>query len=82
MKVKENIAVSESGFVFDSNTGDSYHLNATGQSMLKMMQEGKTEEEMMALMMEEYEVEEDVLSLAYYDFKAMLVQFNLLEHED
>lgn len=82
MKIKENIAISESGFVFDSNTGESYHLNATGQLMMKLMQEEKTEEEIQQEILAEYEVDADTLSLAYYDFSAMLVQFNLLENED
>jgi hypothetical protein len=81
MKVKQNIAISESGFVFDSNTGDSYNLNEVGQDILRQLQEEKTEEEIQDSILVNYDVEPDVLSHAYYDFIGMLRQFNLLENE-
>ncbi len=82
MKIKENIAVSESGFVFDSNSGDSYNLNKVGQVILRLLKDGKTEEEIQEYIIQEYNVEQDVLNNAYYDFIGMLRQFNLLENED
>ena len=81
MKIKENIAVSESGFVFDSNSGDSYNLNEVGQVILRLLKGGKSEEEIQEHIIREYDVEQDVLNNAYYDFIAMLRQFNLLENE-
>ncbi len=81
MKIKENIAISESGFVFDSNTGDSYHLNTTAQIIMKFMKEDKDEDEIQELIMEEYDVDTDTLNLAYYDFLTMLTQFKLSENE-
>ena len=37
MKLKKNIAVSETGFLFDPNTGESYNLNNTGQLIIKLL---------------------------------------------
>jgi len=81
MKIRENIALSESGFVFDSNTGDSYNLNSVGQDVMRLMKEGKNLEEVLHAMLEEYDVEADTLESAIYDFVSMLRQFNLLENE-
>lgn len=82
MKIKENIAISESGFIFDSNTGDSYNLNPIGQTILKQMKEKKTAVEIQNQLLEEFDVEPDVLDSAFYDFIGMLRQFNLIENEN
>jgi len=82
MKIKENIAVSGSGFLFDSGTGDSYNLNELGQVIIKLLQENKTEEEIQSIILQDYQVEPEVLSNAYYDFIGMLRQHNLLANEN
>jgi len=82
MKIKENIAVSESGFVFDSNSGDSFNLNEIGQEILRLLKDNKTEDEIQAYITNEYDVEPDVFIDSYYDFIRMLSQFNLLENEN
>lgn len=81
MKIKDNIALSDSGFVFDSNSGDSYNLNTVGRAIMNLMKEDKTLDEIQELMLEEYEVEADVLENSIYDFVGMLRQFNLLDNE-
>jgi len=43
--IKKNIAVSESGFVFNPTTGDSFSLNGTGLELLQMLGSGKAPEE-------------------------------------
>jgi len=82
MRIKENIAVSESGFVFDSNSGDSFNLNEVGQEILRLLKDEKTEEEIQIYITNEYDVEPDVFVDSYYDFIRMLSQFNLLENEN
>ncbi|MEA2042606.1 MAG: PqqD family protein [Bacteroidota bacterium] len=82
MKVRNNIAVSESGFVFDSNTGDSFSLNETGKQILKMMSENKNENEIKDYFIKNYDVEEGIFENNFYDFIGMLNNLNLLENED
>jgi len=53
------LALSESGFLFDTSTGSTYSLNETGTSILKFMQEENDEESIIARLMETYEVDED-----------------------
>ena len=81
MKVKSNIAVSESGFLFDSNTGDSYSLNETGKQIIKMLNEGKSESEIKIYFSEHYDVEEGIYENNFYDFINMLSNLNLLEND-
>lgn len=82
MKLKKNIAVSESGFLFDSNSGESYSLNKTGQQIVNMISEGKTENEIKKIILKEYDVESDALQRYFDDFIRMLQQMNLLEKEE
>jgi len=81
MKVKKNIAVSESGFLFDSNTGDSFSLNETGKQIVKMLNENKSEEEVRSYFLNNYDVEESIFENNFYDFINMLQNLNLLENE-
>ncbi len=81
MKVRNNIAVSESGFLFDSNTGDSFSLNETGKQIIKMFNEGKAESEIKQYFLDNYDVEEGIYENNFYDFINMLQNLNLLENE-
>lgn len=82
MKLKKNIAVSESGFLFDSTSGESYSLNKTGQLIVNMISEGKTEDEIKEIILKKYDVESDALQRYFDDFIRMLKQMNLLEKEE
>lgn len=82
MKLKKNIAVSENGFLFDPNSGESYSLNKTGQLIVKLISEGKDEAEIMEAIMKEYDVESASLQRYLDDFFMMLQQMNLLQKEE
>ncbi len=79
MQIKNNIAVSESGFIFDANTGDSYSLNKTGRIILKMIMEGKDSEEIAEIVLAEYEIEKQTLLHYINDFTQMLNRYELIE---
>ncbi len=79
MKLKSNIAVSDSGFLFDPTTGDSYTLNETGKVILEMLKEGKSEKEIISEFTEKYDVDEGTFEQNLYDFLRMLSHYNLTE---
>ena len=84
MRIKKNIAISDTGFVFNPTTGDSYSMNQVGREILDYLAEGKSLEEIKPLMTSKYEVDEASFEKYYFDFLSMLRQFELLdeEHED
>jgi len=82
MKLKENIAVSETGFLFDPNTGESYNLNKTGQFIVKLLADKMNDEQIMQAVIEKYEVESVVYQRYMDDFTMMLKQFNIIDLED
>ena len=79
MKLKKNIAISESGFVFDPDSGDSYSMNPIGLEIMSMMKEGKEQGDIFNFVLKKYDVERDTFENNYYDFINTLRQFNLLD---
>lgn len=77
--LKKNIAVSESGFVFNPTSGDSFTLNTVGTEILKLMKEGKSESDIKNTIRAWYDIDEETLDKDYYDFLKMLGQFKLLD---
>ncbi|MEZ4999993.1 MAG: PqqD family protein [Bacteroidales bacterium] len=82
MKLKKNIALSESGFVFDPSTGDSYSLNEQALDIVRMMNEESTVEEITDYMTETYDVDRASFEKYYFDFVGMLRQNRLLEENE
>ncbi len=82
MKLKRNIAVSESGFLFDPTGGESYSLNEQGLEIINMLREKMTSEEIADAITENYDVARDDFEKYYYDFLGMLKQFKLIEDEE
>ncbi len=81
MKLKENIAVSESGFIFDPNSGESFSVNSTGKILITMLSKGKSLEEIEAYILSEYDIEPSSFNRYMDDFAHMLRRFNLIEAE-
>ena len=81
MKIKQNIAISESGWLFNPDTGESFSVNPIGIEFINLMKEGKSMEEITQIMTEKYNVEEPTLEKDLYDFKGMLRSQGLTEKE-
>jgi len=41
MNIKKNIALSDSGFIFNPSTGESFSMNPIGLEIITMLKEGK-----------------------------------------
>ena len=79
MKLKKNIAISESGFVFDPTSGESFSLNPIAIEILNMLKEDKSQGDIYGFVLKKYDVDRDTFENNYFDFTAMLKQFNLIE---
>jgi len=79
MKLKKNIATSESGFVFNPTTGDSYSTNPVGTEILFLLKEGHSFAEISATILEKYDVEPTVFEKDFDDLLAQLKSYNLIE---
>ena len=81
MKIKKNIAISESGFVFDPATGESYSLNSIGIEMVDLLKQEKSFEEIRDFVLEKYDIDAVSFEKYYYDFIRRLREFKLIENE-
>jgi hypothetical protein len=79
MKIKPTTAISESGFIFDSNTGDSYTVNSVGLEILLMLKEQKTFDQIATFMINKYDVALDEFERYYTEFLLTLKQLNFIE---
>jgi len=79
MQIKENIALSENGFVFNPSTGDSFTLNNTAKEVLMLIREGKNLSQITESMSEKYEVDKVTLERYLTDFVNDLSMNNLME---
>ncbi len=55
--VYENLALSENGFLFNTRTGHTFSLNATGTWMLRMLIEEVTPDELPAHLVDAFNVD-------------------------
>ena len=77
MELKENIAISESGFIFDPNTGDSFNLNHVAREIVSLLIKGKEDKEITEYILEKYDVDETIFEQNFFDFKSMLSYYKL-----
>jgi hypothetical protein len=82
MKLRKNIAISDSGFIFNPSTGDSYSVNPVGMEMLTMMHEGVSKDKIKSHVMGEYICDESTFEKDFYDFTLMLRSYKLLEEDE
>jgi hypothetical protein len=81
IRIKENIAVSGSGFLFDPNTGESFLLNKTGREIFIQLSENSSRSQLENFLLEKYDVDPGQLSRYLDDFFLMLKRFELTEDD-
>lgn len=80
MSLKKNIATSESGFIFNPSTGDSYAANPVAAEIIEQLKMGKPVTEVKKYLQEVYDVEPMRLERDWDDFMLQLRDANLLEN--
>ncbi len=79
MKFKKNIATSDTGFVFNPGSGDSFSSNQIGTDIIACFKEDKSRQEIIELISDKYDVERNQLEKDLEDFLTQLREHNLLE---
>jgi len=79
VKIKKNIAVSDTGFLFNPMTGDSFSVNPIGQEIIRAFQEEKGEEEILEEILDAYRVDRITAEKDLLDFKKMLAHYKLID---
>ena len=79
MKIKRNLALSDSGFVFNPSSGDSFSTNPIGLEIVRHLKDGLSDQEIKKLICKKYEVDEASFEKDFYDFISTLSKFQLSE---
>lgn len=78
MKIIKDLAISESGFVFNPISGESFTVNEIGVSIINQLKKSKNQQEIMISLKEEYKVEHNELEKDFTDFMNILKHHNLI----
>lgn len=81
MKINKKIAISETGFVYDTSTGDSYSLNPIAVEIIEYLRKDVKLEEIKKKLLEKYDVSKTVLEKSLNDFINSLKSYNILIDE-
>ena len=82
MQVNKNIAISDSGFIFNPSSGDSFSSNAIGLEIINYLKAEKSTEEIIKSISEKYSVESSTLEKDVQDFLQMLSTYQLIQYNE
>jgi len=74
----KDLAISKNGFVFNPSTGESFRTNEVGRLILEMLQEGRSNEEIVDRILEKYDVSKEEVERDLLEFLNMLKFYNLM----
>ncbi len=78
-RVPDNLAISDSGFLFMPSTGETFTLNPIGKEVLTLLQQQLSTEEIIKRILEEYEIDAGTLENDITDFVNQLKNFSLIK---
>ena len=74
----KDLAISESGFLFDPYSGATFTLNNTGKFILQLLMDGKVIEEIESALRKKFEVGDEDLRNDIYEFVNLLKENHFL----
>lgn len=78
-QISEEIAVSDSGFLFIPSTGESFTLNEIGKEIIGLIKQGMTETEIKEHILKEYDVSEKDIQKDLDDYFHQLLNFKIVK---
>lgn len=80
MKIRKNIAISETGFLFNPLTGDSFSTNTVGLDVIQLLKEGKSLNELTTFITNKYAVDASEFEKDLEDFSLQLRDSQVVEN--
>jgi len=74
----KDLAISESGFLFDPYSGTTFTVNNTGKFILQLLMEGKVIEEIESALRKRFEIGDEDLRSDIYEFVNLLKENHFL----
>ena len=82
MKITNAIKISDNGFVFNSQTGDSFNLNPFGLELLKEIEQEKDFEQIREDVLNKFDIDDLTFEKDFYEFCAILKYHHIIARED
>lgn len=82
MKLSKNVAISESGLLFNPVTGESFTVNPIGVEIINALKEDRDPQSISDDILGKYSTDRSTFEKDYQDFIGMLIHFKLLEHNE
>ncbi len=82
MKINKHVAVSDSGFVFNPITGESFSANPLGIEIIEMLKKDFATAEIYKAIREKYHTEQSTVEKDIVDFFELMRSYSLLEHNE
>lgn len=79
--VSASLALSENGFLFLPTTGETFTVNESGRFILRRLQEGRDQQEIVSDLAHEFDVEPADAQRDVIDFIGQLRQHHLTENQ-
>ncbi len=78
MQINKNIAISETGFVFNPISGDSFSTNPCGQEILKKLKSDISFNDLVEFISDTFSVDKSTTEKDIADFIIMLKSYQIL----
>ena len=82
MNIKKNISLSDTGFIFNPSTGESFSVNPIGVEIIKLIRDGKEKDQIKESILEKYQTDDATFERDYYDFVNIMNHYNLTEIDE
>ena len=82
MNINKNIAVSDSGFVFNATTGESFTVNPIGIEIIELLKQSKTVDQINQELLGRYNADIVTIDKDVNDFIELLKQYSLIDNTD
>jgi hypothetical protein len=79
--IPENIAISESGFLFLAGTGETFTLNHIGRDIFYLIRSKSSEDEILNSIISDYDIDKATAHKDLTDFIAQLKHYSILKEE-
>ncbi len=77
--IPENLAISDTGFLFMPATGETFTLNEMGKNIFKMIQGKMSPDQIFNEILENHDVDRKTLERDFHDFIHQLKNFGLIK---
>ncbi len=79
MKLNKNIAISETGYIFNPLTGETFVVNQSGMEILNLLKKSYNQQEIQNQLAKEYLIDYNDIEKDLNNFIDFLMRYDLLE---